>query len=245
MNPAPGALLDQLFDPIHDGPSLADSVAQRIGDAITAGVILDGQQLPPEDRLAAGFGVSTITLRAALNILRDQELVTTRRGRNGGSFANLSQAAFERKARERLHSTSPIDVRDLGAEQAAIFSASAALAAKRATTENLTRLEGLLEAFDAPQITADLARADSRFHIEISVSAQSERLTRRQVVMQAEYIDLLWLDSPLAQVERCHRQHRDILEAIRAEDADAARAHAEEHVRIDIRRLIELHWEQA
>jgi len=243
MPPGPGSLLDQLFDPIHDGSSLADTVAQRIGEAIVAGVIGDGDQLPSEERLASDFGISTITLRSALTILRDRELVVTRRGRNGGSFAQLPTAAFERAARERLRSVSLVELRDLGEEQAAIAGSSAALAARRATPENLTRLDHLVASLTDDDAVVDIARSDSRFHIEVGVSAQSERFTRRQVVMQAEYVDLLWLDTSEDHRARCIAQHRGILSAIRAEEPTVARQRAEEHTRTDFRRLVELHLE--
>ena len=75
-----------LFTPVSTGVGLADVVAQRIAEAITTGVIADGDQLPSEDRLAAQLGVSTVTLRNALLLLRQQGLVVTKRGRGGGEL---------------------------------------------------------------------------------------------------------------------------------------------------------------
>ena len=61
-----------LFAPLEDSGSRAELVARRLGDAIRVGLVLDGERLPAETELAAQFGVSTVTLREALTILRAQ-----------------------------------------------------------------------------------------------------------------------------------------------------------------------------
>ena len=64
----------------------AEAVTARLTDAISMGLLADGEQLPSEAELAAQFGVATVTVREALVALRQQGLVATRRGRGGGSF---------------------------------------------------------------------------------------------------------------------------------------------------------------
>ena len=43
----------------------AEQVAQRLGEAIRLGLILDGERLPSEVQLAEQLGIATVTLRAA------------------------------------------------------------------------------------------------------------------------------------------------------------------------------------
>ena len=64
----------------------AEEVVLRVGQAIQLGLLNDGERLPPETEFAAQLGVSPMTLREALAILRQQGLVETRRGRAGGTF---------------------------------------------------------------------------------------------------------------------------------------------------------------
>ena len=59
----------------------AEEVALRVGQAIQLGLLTDGEQLPPEAEFAAQLGVSAMTLREALAMLRQRSLVETRRGR--------------------------------------------------------------------------------------------------------------------------------------------------------------------
>ena len=63
-----------------------EQIVRRLGEAIGAGVLAPGERLPSELELAAQLGVAPMTLRQALQILRDAGFVETRRGRTGGSF---------------------------------------------------------------------------------------------------------------------------------------------------------------
>jgi len=60
--------------------SVVDELQQRILD----GSLAVGTLLPPERELATHLQVSRATLRQSLSILAQRELVTSRRGRNGG-----------------------------------------------------------------------------------------------------------------------------------------------------------------
>jgi DNA-binding GntR family transcriptional regulator len=82
-------------------------------------------------------------------------------------------------------------------------------------------------------------KADSRFHIEVAMSSQSERLTRHEVRLQGEIAGLLWLDSlSEEEVAAMAREHHEIATAIAEENGDRARVMAERHVRRNLRRII-------
>ncbi len=78
----------------HSQPAyllIADSIAERIGN----GEYRAGDQLPTEAELRNEFGVSPMTVRRAINILLDRQLVTTTQGK--GTFVRsleLSEAVF-------------------------------------------------------------------------------------------------------------------------------------------------------
>ncbi|OFW58626.1 MAG: hypothetical protein A2133_07815 [Actinobacteria bacterium RBG_16_64_13] len=70
-------------------------IANAIGDQIGTGVYQPGDQLPTEPQLRKRFGVSPVTIRRAVNVLRFRGLVTTTRGK--GTFVrapNLGEAVF-------------------------------------------------------------------------------------------------------------------------------------------------------
>lgn len=230
-----------VFSPISSG-GRADVVARRIGEAITLGLVADGEQLPSETDLASRFGVSTVTLREALASLREQGYVTTRRGRNGGSFARRPSGHPTERLATTLARLSSTELRDLGDEAASVSAACAGLAARRADQGTVARIVELAEALRTADRASEQARLDSRFHIEVAVGSQSERLTRREVSLQSEYANLLWLPEPEPlDHEAVADEHRAIAEAIEQEDEELARRRALLHADANMRRLIQAH----
>lgn len=220
----------------------ADEIAQRITEAIHLGLMADGEQLPVETEFAHQLGVSPMTLREALGELRRQGLVETRRGRTGGTFVRRPASPPVAMLRERLVGTTVSALRDLADEHQAVAGLSAKLAAERASAAGVRRILALVDQLSAAQGLGAQIRADSRFHIEIAMSTQSERLTHREVALQAETAGMLWLpfDTPL-DTEAVTAEHHAIGTAIAEEDGERARQLAERHVQRNLRRLTEMH----
>lgn len=230
-----------LFVPISDAGRV-ETVAQRIGDAITLGLLQDGDQLPSETELSEHLGVATVTLREALARLRQQGLVETRRGRNGGSFVRRPSTIATSGLVKKLRSMSTAELRDIGDEHLAVASTCARLAAERANAADIDRLRDHAEALVRARTAVERGRADSRFHVEIAVVSQSQRLTRREVELQAETSKLLWLSKPVPMdVDTAIECHHQLVEAIAGDDADRARRLAEEHILWHTHRLVDLH----
>ncbi len=108
--------LGAVLSPLDGAGPRTDAVVARISAAIGLGVMTDGEQLPSEIDLATQLGVSTMTLREALAVLREQGLVETRRGRGGGSFVRASADAVNTRSLARLHELTVEELRDLGDE---------------------------------------------------------------------------------------------------------------------------------
>jgi DNA-binding FadR family transcriptional regulator len=223
------------------GNSRADEVVQRIAEAIHLGLLGDGEQLPVEVELARQFGVAPMTVREALAELRADGLVVTTRGRKGGSFVRRPAGPPVQLLRDRLTAHTVSELRDLADEHAAIAGHAARLAAERASAVNVRRLFAFTEQLGRSSTLGDQIRADCRFHIELAVASQSERLTRREAALQAEISGLLWLPTgPPMDIGAVVADHHAIAVAVVAEDADKARRLAEEHVAHALRRMISL-----
>lgn len=221
-----------------------EAVTRRLGDAITLGLLTDGEQLPGESELAALLGVSTVTLREALMALRQQGLVATRRGRGGGTFVCAPADGLRERLAQRLNAQSAEELRDLGDYYASVAGGIARLAAERADEHDLEAPRRSLQDFAAADDAATRARIDGRFHVEIAAAAQSARLTREEIRLQTEIGPLLCLPFTDAEVHRiANEQHRALLDAIAAGDSVQARALAEEHVHEAVRHLIERRME--
>src|SRR5690606_21281443 len=85
-----------------DGPGLPHNVARQLETAIDVGLLSHGDRLPPESELAAELGVSTGTLRQALETLRQRGVIETRRGRGGGSFVRAVSKQAPEAVRHEL-----------------------------------------------------------------------------------------------------------------------------------------------
>jgi len=219
---------------------LADSVVQQLEMAVAVGLLGEGQKLPSEAELAGELGVSTVTLRQALTILRDRGLIETRRGRGGGSYVQDSQAASLRRAEAQLRSKSTEELRDLGDLAAAALGAAARLAAQRAVAEDCDRLRALARDFADATEPDTRRRADSRFHIELGVVAQSPHLTTLIVQAQGQLAPMLWAPGTPDSRESA-REHERIAEAISGQDGSVAQQHAVEHCEREARVLIQRH----
>ncbi|MCX5330061.1 GntR family transcriptional regulator [Streptomyces sp. NBC_00140] len=229
-----------VFAPV-DSRARVDTVVRRIGDAIELGLLADGEQLPGESELAGQLGVSTVTLREALMALRQQGLVTTRRGRGGGSFVSLPELPGEDRLRVRLRGWSTEELRDLGDHWAALSGTAARLAAERTAPDDLVQLlrtsEELAQAADA----AARSRVYGRFHVELAAAAQSARLTREQVALQTEVGALLCLvlgDDEYR--EEVSERLRFVISAVQDGAHESARELAERCVQESTSRLIAL-----
>jgi DNA-binding FadR family transcriptional regulator len=221
--------------------SRSELVARRLTDAIALGLIPDSEQLPGEADLAGMFGVSTTTIRDALSSLRLRGLIHTRRGRGGGSFVSAQEEMSTAIVRDRLEELSLAQLRDLGDHYSAIAGTAARLAAERATPDDVQRLVAVCDSLESAKGLGGRRRADAQFHIEVAATAQSTRLYRAEVSLQAEVGTLLWLafgddESHRRTVRSC----RDVVAAIDRTDGDAARTAAEERVADSTARLIDL-----
>ncbi|TFD73512.1 FadR/GntR family transcriptional regulator [Cryobacterium gelidum] len=211
-----------IFAPL-DGAGRAELVLQRLTDAIVLGVLHDGERLPSEAALARQLGVATVTARDALEILRRNNLVQTKRGRDGGSFVTFTGGSATSLQEDRLLACSRVQVRDLGVHYCAIAGLAAELAADRASAADVDNLERILDRTDAG--TADAARrGQGTFRLEVAALSQSARLVREELRLQAEFGSLLWLGlrEPLRR-QRCRAVQRETVAALVAENGARAR----------------------
>ena len=137
-----------VFTPVRQGSAVAETVA-RLGRAIGMGLLRPGDRLPPESRLAEDLGISPVTLRSALTIMRGAALPETQRGRSGGTFVGSGAAAAHRPGDELL--LTEAELRDLVDYRVVVEGGAASLAAARASPEQIGYLERLASEMEATQ----------------------------------------------------------------------------------------------
>ncbi|MFT3865463.1 MAG: GntR family transcriptional regulator [Solirubrobacterales bacterium] len=224
-----------LFAPDEAAGGRADLVARRLGQAIRLGLLIDGERLPTETQLAAQMGVATVTLREALSTLREQGLVTTRRGRGGGTFVRAPADAREPLRHFGIH-----ELQELGDQRAAISGAAAKLAAERALDEEVRRLEEQVDRLAEASDASERRRADTLLTIGIAAAAQSSRLTREEARLRAEIGDLSGLELSDDEHRAIVRDRRALVAAIKGRRGSRARNLAEQGASAETQRLISL-----
>lgn len=226
-----------------EGLGRADQVSYQIETAILMGILAEGDRLPTESALASELGISPITLRQALAALRTKGLIETSRGRSGGSVIRRQIELTDSALRHKLRDMSTEALRDIGDMRAAIASMSARLAAARADPQNVEQLEDLARHHQNAHDERARRRLDSKFHVGLSIAAQSSKLTSAALQLEAELMTLWWgIPGPGSAGANLEvEQHRAIVEAIRDRDGDAAAFAAEQHSRSDTQFLIEQH----
>ena len=226
-----------------DATGRADQIAQRLGQAIRLGLILDGEQLPSESELSRRLGVAPVTLREALATLRERGLVVTRRGRAGGTLAHMPVDEDVDGPPPRLREFSTQDIRELGDHRRAISGMAAALAAERALPEEIEDLRTQVERLASAATAGDRRRADAQLSLVIAAAAQSTRLTHEEQQFRVEIGDLLWQPLEGPELAGSIAARSALVDAIEARDAERARALAEENILVDTRRLVQLRIE--
>ncbi|SDB81914.1 FadR/GntR family transcriptional regulator [Acinetobacter boissieri] len=168
----------------------AEQVVARLSNAIVTGLLEANECLPNESELAKLLGVSHITVREALNTLRNQNLIYTIRGRNGGSFvSDISQQ--QRQLRDPLTQLSSDYIADLGEIYAAIMVRSIKLAVHRSTLKDINKIKDCLNILKQCTTAELKAQADIRLFLTIAANSQSARLSNTVLELQSEWAPLI------------------------------------------------------
>ena len=209
-----------------------ENTVEQLARAIRLGVLADGEQLPPERDLAARLSVSRNTLREAIAALRDSGLVTTRRGRGGGT--TVTYAAEIPASSRGVTGTfvrSGAAMLDALAFRRVVEPGAAWLAANQPLAgDQRAWLTGCLREVEDASDVAVHRVADSRLHLAIATLSGSPMLVDAVTRAQAALHDMLTAIPVLRRnIEHSNTQHEQVVAAILGGDADRARAVMEEH----------------
>jgi len=219
------------FEPLARRTYVADAI-RTIKDMILDGRLKPGQRLPPERALSEALGVSRPTVREAIGSLQAMNILESRHG--AGTFvASLSVQELLRPLQFVL-SLADGGLEHLFEVRLMLEPGAAALAARRATAEDITRLRDCAartqeEALGELEV---MPRLDAELHeriVHASGNPLLEHLLAATSALGAEsrkYTVRLpgVLDDTIA-------EHTAIVDAIAAGEEDAARAAMAAHIR--------------
>jgi GntR family transcriptional repressor for pyruvate dehydrogenase complex len=207
-----------------------EEIVRQVKAMIAEGRLKGGDRLPPERDLAEKFVVSRTSVREALRALESLGLVEIRPGE--GTFVRQVSIESLVEPLALLMVSQREAIAELFEARRLLEPSLAALAAARATPEEIVEMERILEA-QAAEVAAGrtgLAQ-DAQFHGAIGAAAHNRAITR----IAHAIMDLLTqsreesLNTP-GRPTRSHEDHRRVLTAIAARDAEAARRAMHEHL---------------
>ena len=211
------------------GELLSATVKRLVLDRIVGGHYRPGERIV-EFKLAKELGLSQSPVREALRELAAVGIVTIhpRRG-----------------ARVRLPSAK--ELVDVSLVRAEVDALAARLAAGRIADDTLDTLEALvaemlerLDAEDFPGVT----EADVRFHQLIAEASENHALQRAFDQLAPFARTFITLTLPGVDVREIVAEHRPILDALRARDAERAATAAREH-QLSVSELLQTHFPAA
>jgi GntR family transcriptional repressor for pyruvate dehydrogenase complex len=211
---------------------ISDVVAERIEALIRDGSLKPGDRLPTEHELARQLGVGRTSVREGLGRLRALGLVEVRKGL--GAYVIEPPAGDPLAEFARWTAEGAPRIEGLAEARIALEALAAALAAGRATPEDVERIEAghraHAEAAEGGEVAA-LVHTDEAFHDAIMYASCNPTVRRLYDVLIAELTDFRrgTLALPWAPA-RSVRGHEAILRSIRAGDSAAARAAMVEHL---------------
>lgn len=215
-----------LFKPVQP-PTAFEQTVERLASAIKLGLLPPGSQLPPERELAKQLDISRTTLRQALTALAQSGLVTTARGRTGGTFVADPLPPPERP--RRIFNED--ELRALLDHRLAIEVGAVIRAAERATDDDLAPLDDLIKTMDEAEEFEDYRLADVRFHLAIAEATHSPRLVDEMAEVQSQLDEAIELvPHPAEVLKRSNDQHRQLLARLRKQDVNGAVACIRSHV---------------
>jgi GntR family transcriptional regulator, transcriptional repressor for pyruvate dehydrogenase complex len=207
--------------------SVYELVVEQLRRLIHIGTYAPGDKLPPERELAELLQVSRASVREAVRVLEGEGYVEARRGVAGGIVV-LDRAVEEERIGPYIREMLP-RVREIFEFRRAVECEAARLAAVRRTDEQLAGLEAAVDVMESDQETSRFRLADSEFHVGIGEAAGNEWM--RNAIESARVAVWMPADPLYGRVfKSASHHHRQILEAIRDQDPDAAARITADHI---------------
>ncbi len=210
---------------------VSERVAQEIMKLISAGTLAPGERLPGERQLAEMMNVSRVSVRAALQQLKAQNMISAVQG---GGTRVTGAANHQDSPLMQLVRADVSNLHDLAELRIKLEVWAAERAAERADPEHIAAIAAALEAMADPRRT-DKTRDDHAFHLALAKATGSavymhlmemmgEVMTRN--IAYHRYTLYAGSENDARIVE----QHRRVYEAIRGRDPAAAGKAMAEHL---------------
>lgn len=215
-----------------------EDIISQIQESILEEKLKPGDKLPSERDLREIFKVSRGTLREALRALEQKRLIQIKTGVNGGAFVCPVDTRQISESLELLLRYQKVSLGELAEFRETVEPLVAAKAAKKATKEDIRRLNILLETIerhlnvDEPKWD-ELIEDDTKFHIclaEIAGNRLFESVLRTVYDNINRYFDL-FLPRDIGILRGIHRDFYDTKKSMEKRDYRKAGDIIQRHVK--------------
>ena len=219
-------------------------IIQKIQTEITAGILKAGEKLPPERELAVKYGVSRTSIREALRLLELSDFVEIRPG-DGTFIKTNEQQTIQQQLTSVALKTDQTTLYEMLELRLILESQCAALAALRATGQDIEKIARTLEVMKNTDDEEIGIQADLDFHMAIAAAANNSVLAQLISSFASHMRSTIEVTrkhrlSSKENFARTLEEHRAIFIAISRGESDRAKVLMEDHIRTIRQELSEL-----
>lgn len=215
--------------------TVTEEVIKRLIELVNNGTVRPGERLPSERELMEQLGVGRSSVREALRTLTLAGLLETRPG--SGTYVTCDISNFIAEQVDWSVLLGKHELLELYEVRSPLEIQAAALASERGSPDDIERLERAIHQLEfrgeelASQVEADLA-----FHTTIAEAANNKVLLRLVSSLRALLSGTIRLSTAATETRMSTvEEHRAILLAIKARDAEEARRAMARHMEISRR----------
>jgi len=217
----------------HENQIILNEIISQIRDLINYKNLEPGDKLPSERMLAEKFGVSRGNLREAIQKLEFYGLLKSR-PQSGTFVADIGQVALNGMIDDIIRLEDP-EFKDLVETRILLELKTCRLAALRRTEEDLKQMEEALNAYEKKVLNGeDAVQEDLLFHLAIAEASGNRTMNNFMLIITPEII---------TNFEKYHvcdknqafmgiQEHKDIFEAIKAQDPKLAKEKMKAHFKV-------------
>jgi GntR family transcriptional repressor for pyruvate dehydrogenase complex len=211
--------------------AVTDEAILRIKEMIVSGQLRPGDRLPPEKELSEELGLSRNSLREAVKALELVRVLDVRRG-DGTYVTSLTPSLLLDAMSFLVDVHQDASVLELLEVRRILEPAAAALAATRATPEDIDGLRELLDRVDETTPVDDLVAQDMVFHRTVSALSGNAYLTQLLDTLSSSTLRArIWRGlTQEGAVARTLTEHRAIVDALAEGDPALVEAQVLVHV---------------
>lgn len=212
---------------------VSELIYEQLKDLVFQGRFKPGQKIPPERELAESFGVSRPSVKSAIEKLVNLGFLVQRQGQ--GTFVTPYETRFLQNPLRDLLQVNEHHLVDLLEVRMGLETQGVALAAQRATAEDIQGLEQCLQdIWEQIKIGKAGSDEDTAFHMGIAYATKNSAL----IYLMKSFYDLLFHGikqnlfylAEAGNLPIVAKQHTEILQCILQRDPDRAQKAMSNHI---------------